>query len=240
MIAMSVLFARRDYNVVMVVGDGASSFIDGLSTNVVPDDGGVERTCFTDRTARILATAFTLRMGNGVVLVLHSMWAPRLMEHFAERRLGQPLEFRDLSSINHVTMELHPGPDAPPLGSWRAQGPSTVARIHDELVLSITPGAMPAHLDDPGQEWTSWRVRHRWPEDGAEVTRGRHPLACGLESVVHPNKGCYTGQEVLTRMRSRGRSGWTLRQGPTSAFDPADITSEAEGLALAVVRSTPQ
>jgi len=240
MIDMSVAFARRDYNVVMVVGDNASAFIDGLSTNAVPDDGGVDRTCFTDRTARILATAFALRMGNGVVLALHRMWTPRLMEHFVERRLGQSLEFRDLSRLNHVTMQLQPGPGAPPLGSWQAQGPSTVARIHDELVLSITPGPMPEHLIDPGLEWTRWRVRHRWPEDGAEVTSDRHPLACGLESFVHSNKGCYIGQEVLTRMRSRGRSGWSLHQGPTTAFAPDDITSEADGLALAVVRSTAQ
>ena len=54
-------------------------------------------------------------------------------------------------------------------------------------------------------EWTEHRIRHGLPYHGHEITNTVHPLACGLDDLVHPQKGCYVVQEVLTRMRSRGK-----------------------------------
>jgi folate-binding protein YgfZ len=45
------------------------------------------------------------------------------------------------------------------------------------------------------------------PFHGSEITPNVHPFSCGLEHLVHPDKGCYIGQEILTRMRSRGKTG---------------------------------
>lgn len=235
-----ITLGRRDLDVLMVLGTSAQNFVDGLSTNLVPSESGQAiRTCFTDRAARILGTAYLLTREEGVVLVVHRMWTEALLEHLASKRLGQPLEFRNLSDRNHVCFVLNPTTDLP-IGTWRVEGTATVARVHDALLLSIAPGPMPASIDDASAAWTHWRVKHRWPEDGAEVTSDRHPLACGLEGTVHPNKGCYLGQEVLTRMRSRNKSGWLLKQGLVDEFDPTTITSESNGWALAIVRQTIQ
>ena len=48
------------------------------------------------------------------------------------------------------------------------------------------------------------------PHQGHEITPNVHPLACGLGDLVHESKGCYIGQEILARMRSRGRQGKEL------------------------------
>jgi folate-binding protein YgfZ len=98
-------------------------------------------------------------------------------------------------------------------------------------------GESTGERESQADHWTAWRVEHRWPEHDIEITSARHPYACGLESLVHENKGCYLGQEVLTRMRSRGKTGWALVQGSVDDFAPEMITSQSKGQALAIVRT---
>ena len=49
------------------------------------------------------------------------------------------------------------------------------------------------------------RVEHGVPRFGRELTPEVLPAEARLERAVSETKGCYTGQEVVTRMRSRGR-----------------------------------
>jgi folate-binding protein YgfZ len=80
-------------------------------------------------------------------------------------------------------------------------------------------------------EWTEHRITNLIPYHGHEITSKVHPLACGLGDLVHPQKGCYIGQEVLTRMRSRGKQGHRLvkRKNPV---DKATTVGEEESLVL--------
>jgi folate-binding protein YgfZ len=49
------------------------------------------------------------------------------------------------------------------------------------------------------------RVEHGVPRFGRELTADVLPAEARLDRAVSETKGCYTGQEVVTRMRSRGR-----------------------------------
>jgi len=49
------------------------------------------------------------------------------------------------------------------------------------------------------------RVEGGVPRQGRELTREVLPAEARLDGAVSETKGCYTGQEVVTRMRSRGR-----------------------------------
>ena len=54
------------------------------------------------------------------------------------------------------------------------------------------------------------QTQHLIPyQDRHEITSDVHPFNCGLEHLVHEAKGCYIGQEILTRMKSRGGNGQT-------------------------------
>ena len=74
------------------------------------------------------------------------------------------------------------------------------------------------------------------PYQGHEITSDVHPFNCGLEHLVHESKGCYIGQEILTRMRSRGKMGKQLVQ---VAIDAEDATSVGTEKALAIRRTSP-
>jgi folate-binding protein YgfZ len=49
------------------------------------------------------------------------------------------------------------------------------------------------------------RVEHGVPRQGRELTPEVLPAEARMERAVSASKGCYTGQEVVTRMRTRGR-----------------------------------
>ena len=85
-------------------------------------------------------------------------------------------------------------------------------------------------------EFTDYRIKNMLPYQGKEITNDIHPFNCGLEYLVHEAKGCYIGQEVLTRMRSRGKMGKQLVQVPIDADDATRVGTES---ALAIRRIPP-
>ncbi len=234
---MSFTHYRPDVGVLFVRGRDAVSFIDGLSTNLIPNTpGSALRTVFTDRAAKVIAVATVMVREEGVVLLVHREQWHALLDHLTPRQLGQDVAMLDLSDRNHVVYLT--GSHGSPAGTWHTEEGVTKARVHHDLsILVVAASSNAAHAQDH-DAWTAWRVANRWPEVGFEITSKHHPYACGLESLVHENKGCYLGQEVLTRMRSRGRTGWVLIEGLTVDFPDNRITTSHEGRSLAIVRTS--
>ena len=234
---MSFCHLRPDVGVLFVRGRDAVAFIDGLSTNHVPaTPGSALRTVFTDRAAKVIAVATVMVREEGVVLLIQRERWQTLLEHLTPRMLGQEVSLLDLSNRNHVVYQTMP--DGPIEGTWSTDDGITRARIHNALSILVISGQTSATYAQNNEAWTAWRVANRWPEEGFEITPKRHPYACGLESLVHENKGCYLGQEVLTRMRSRGRTGWVLVQGASDELPQERITTSHNGVSLAIVRTS--
>ena len=60
--------------------------------------------------------------------------------------------------------------------------------------------------------WHTLRVESGFPEFGIDMDDGTIPVEAGLVDVAFDHgKGCYTGQEVIVRIRHRGRVNWHLR-----------------------------
>lgn len=234
---MSFSHLRLDVGVLFVQGSDAVSFIDGLSTNRIPDrPGSAVRTVFTDRAAKVIAATTALVREEGVVLLVdQAAWDP-LLEHLQPRRLGQNVSLMDLSTRNHVVYET--GGKEPMEGTWVTVNGVTTARIHPDLSVHVIAGQPSSDAEEQPDAWLRWRITNRWPEHGLEITPKHHPYACGLGALVHENKGCFLGQEVLTRMRSRGKTGWVLIQGPLDDMPEGRVTSAFEGEGLAIVRTS--
>jgi folate-binding protein YgfZ len=62
-----------------------------------------------------------------------------------------------------------------------------------------------------GEAWEAWRIARRLPVAGRELVAGVFPAEVGLEaSDVSFHKGCYIGQEVISRIKSVGKVNRTL------------------------------
>ena len=123
--------------------------------------------------------------------------------------LGLRVEAADLSGLEE--------------GAWRAVGPSVPDAIVVRRTCDVLPeafvltgpaasvGAARAALSAAGAEpgsddtWTTLRVEAGRPEYGVDMDDGTIPVEAGIhERAIDYGKGCYTGQEVIVRIRDRG------------------------------------
>ncbi|MFC1463983.1 MAG: YgfZ/GcvT domain-containing protein [Candidatus Brachytrichaceae bacterium NZ_4S206] len=103
----------------------------------------------------------------------------------------------------------------------------------------------------PAPDFDAWRILQGYPRFPNEISEDYIPLEAGLWGAVSFNKGCYTGQEIIARMESRGQIAKKLvwLTGGTDALSPGEellaeggevagkVTSATHGAALAYVRS---
>ena len=78
--------------------------------------------------------------------------------------------------------------------------------------------------------YNALRIRAGRPSVGRELSSEYIPLEVGLWDEVSFSKGCYTGQEIIARMESRGRLARTMVRvrldAPLDA--PADLTADGK------------
>lgn len=188
---------RHEAYILLIQGENVLSYLDGLSTNLIE---GSCTTIFTSRAAKILDVCEVIQIDNGVALVGYLPHKEALTEHLAQRILGQTISISDISSLNHVF--IGDGDDeTPPDATVHASYFGTM------YIVPVRHAWQPTWSED---EWTEYRIANTLPYYGNEITTAVHPLACGLGELVHPQKGCYIGQEVIARMLSRGKQGHHL------------------------------
>ena len=60
--------------------------------------------------------------------------------------------------------------------------------------------------------WETLRIEAAFPAFGVDMDETTIPVEAGLvDRAIDHGKGCYTGQEVIVRIRHRGRVNWHLR-----------------------------
>jgi folate-binding protein YgfZ len=185
------------------------------------------------REGRIVAELHVLARPEALVLELEREAIPLLVAHLSRFVVADDVQLRDAShDWSRLALE---GPAAPAVlerALGRALPLEPDAGGEAELAgaralvaafslsglggrqLFVPPAAAPAVRDallaagaTPGTaaDLEELRIEHGVPRQGRELTAEVLPAEARLERAVAETKGCYTGQEVVTRMRSRGR-----------------------------------
>lgn len=132
---------------------------------------------------------------------------------------------------------LAKGVEQPP--SWDVWVPHD--RLAETCRRMVEQGAVPV---EPAV-WETLRVEEGFPRFGVDMDEGTIPVEAGLvDRAFDHEKGCYTGQEVIVRIRHRGRVNWRLRAlrfGDATAA-PGDLlfgpgAEKARGRVTSVVQS---
>jgi len=214
---------KLDAYVLIIRGKDRFSFIDGLSTNKVEGDCS---TVFTTTTAKVVDLADVIDMGEFLAIVGHGPYKNNLIDHISKRILGQQVSIGDASSNNSVylsTTDVVVKDSVTKRSTWRGW-----------LLVAPNTELIDSNMDE--DDFSEYRIENMIPHQGCEITSSVHPLACGLGHLVHEAKGCYIGQEILARMRSRGRQGKKLVCLP-NPVEGATTVGNTHSLAIVRVKS---
>jgi folate-binding protein YgfZ len=151
--------------------------------------------------------------GDFIALVGHGPYKEALIDHISQRILGQDVSIGDASASNLVylsTEDIEVPDNVTKFNSFRGWLIVSPSNMNFEITMSVA-------------DYDEYRVENLIPIQGKEITPKVHPLACGLSDLVHESKGCYIGQEILARMRSRGRQGKQLVRLPNPVVDATTI-----------------
>ena len=184
-------------SVLWMTGNELLKFLDGLSSNLVD---GPCTTVFMTPTAKIIDVVDVIPKENGVALIGWGANKPRLLNLLSERSVGRRITIADVSHLNQVLLSV---------GEPKHEAGVTVHRSFFGW-MRIAPLAQRMEPTWTKENWDEHRIDTVLPFFDHEITDRHHPLACGLGSLVHEHKGCYVGQELMARMRSRGRQGHEL------------------------------
>lgn len=106
--------------------------------------------------------------------------------------------------------------------AWTVYGPTGVVR--SLWAALVADGAKPAGLG----VWSTLRVEAGRPVFGTDMDEQTLPPEAGIvDRAVDHTKGCYTGQEVIVRIRDRGHVNRHLR-----VLDLGDVAAPASGAEL--------
>lgn len=186
-------------------GPDATRFLNGQLTQDVRDPGDRALTsCVTDAKGRLQAFVRVFRGPDDGIWVE----GPAAQEEELEQRLTRYLIADDVEVTNlSADWQLVHGVEAtdPPVpGAGFAR---KAARVGEEgLDLWFPAGPLPEFNTLCAAEAETRRITARIPAWGSELTAGMLPPEAGLDrSSISYHKGCYIGQEVLSRIKSAGR-----------------------------------
>ena len=205
---------QLDAYVFLVSGSDRYSYFDGLSTNKVDQSCS---TVLTSTNAKIIDVIHVIEVGENLAIVGYGPYKDTVLKHLQPRILQQDVSIRDISMLNDVYLSTEPIDSV--------QNVTISQSYLGWLIVSSKNNPIEVTMSE--LEFTDYRIKNMLPYQGKEITNDIHPFNCGLEHLVHEAKGCYIGQEILTRMRSRGKMGKQLVQVPIDADDATSVGTES-------------
>lgn len=241
-----------DRDVVRAHGADAATFLQGqLSADVAAMTVGDSRwSLLLQPTGKMLAWLRVTREGDDSFLLDvaagHGVAVLERLQRF-KLRVACDLDALDgwrslvVRGPSATTPTPTPTPDSPARRVATA-GASVGVEGYDVLGPSADV-ALPAGVVDDAAAVLADRVAHAVPEMGAEIDESVIPAELGtwlVEESVSWTKGCYTGQELVARVDSRGSNTprRLRRLDTTEAAAPGDAVRDADGNEVGTITST--
>jgi len=208
---------------IRVTGEDRSRLLHAMTTNhiqsLVPGAGCYA--FFLNAVGRVLADANVLCFDDYFLLDTEPETRMFIMEHLEKYIIADDVTLEDVTESLHATgiegpdaeavlrKERLPVPEVPL--AHAASGPFLVVRASGTGApgfrifgpaesLPRFPEIVAASVDDV----RTVRLEHFYPRYGEDITTANLPQETGIMEALHFNKGCYLGQEIVERVRSRG------------------------------------
>jgi tRNA-modifying protein YgfZ len=208
-------FALPGRGKIRITGEDRARLIHAMSTNAVQGlaPGQGVYAFFLNAQGRVLADANIFALDDSLLIDCEAAVRTRLYEHIDRYIIADDAYVEDVSdSFTAVAVE---GPDAPELLGAPA-APWDIAEFDGGFIVRVTRsanegcwvfGAVPdlsavPEADDAAVE--AVRLENGRPVYGIDFSEANIAHETRLMHAMHFSKGCYLGQEIVERVRSRG------------------------------------
>jgi folate-binding protein YgfZ len=231
---------------ILVHGDDQKRLLHAMTTNHVeqlqPGEGCYA--FFLNDRGRIIADVNILCRPEYLVLDVEPEVRQLVYEHLDKYIIADDVTLEDRSDQT-VALGIE-GPHAAEilgtLGTAAPEAPNAQLEFEDALVANLSVTGVPGfRLFIPVAEKARWvdrleragamqadfeavetvRLEHGRPRFGSEVTERYLAQETQLNRALHFSKGCYLGQEIVERVRSRGQIHRQLMRIEISSSEPA-------------------
>ncbi|MBS9477338.1 CAF17-like 4Fe-4S cluster assembly/insertion protein YgfZ [Ancylobacter radicis] len=241
---IAVLPARA---VARIAGADAAHFLDNLLTARVPAAPGEARyAALLTPQGKIVADMIVLATEGGFRLDVPRAALPDLLKRLQLYRLRAKVE---IGPLDDLAVAVAWGAAAPLVDTLAYDDPR-LAALGRRFLLPVAEAAQIAMV--PEDEWQAHRVNLGVPEGGRDFLYGdAFPHEADMDQLggIDFDKGCYVGQEIVSRMQHRGTARTRIIPVALCGPPPAEGTpimaggktigrlgSGVEGRALALVR----
>jgi folate-binding protein YgfZ len=194
-----------DRAVVRIAGPDAKTLLQNVVTN---DMDGVETHgsgygALLTPQGKILWDFVLHKQGNGFAADIRAGEAEAFAKRLTLYRLRAKVEIAVTTDLSAFVAWRETSSDPSPQGGGEAPSDPRLAALGTRWVASKGSAVPDASADD----WHRHRIALAIPEGGIDFVFGdAFPFDAGMDSLhgVAFDKGCYIGQEVVSRMRHRG------------------------------------
>lgn len=225
---------------ILVAGEDRARLLHALTTNHVQEmrPGDVRYAFFLTAQGRILSDVNIVCRAEDFLLDVEPEVREQVYGHIDHYIIADDVQLEDITAT--TTCIGVEGPDAMQYAMQYATANAVPLTVTGEPGFRLyEDSGLKAKLPQAGEDDVrTVRLEHGKPRYGDEITAATLPQETNLPQALHFQKGCYLGQEIVERIRSRGhvnkvlapfRSVTPVTQGDTvpegevvsAAFSPA-------------------
>ncbi len=219
-------------------GSDCLRFLDSLSSNKVIDlsKDSIIQTAIISKHAKIIDFVTVLNLGDFLAVIGFKPNLSSMIDYVTPKILQSSVEIIDITTLNDLIIIYDEAIDLE-IGTCSSVDNVTLAKITDNFSICVASKKVGYEFEIMGDDFTEWRIQNLIPWYEYEIVNSTTPYGCGLNKYVHDNKGCFTGQEILTRMRSRNSGIKTLVKLNNADIEKQKITTKGKTMSLAILRS---
>jgi folate-binding protein YgfZ len=171
--------------------------------------------------------------GQRAILALYGSEVGKIVRGLLEDAEGLTLHHWRKAHIDGIPISIHRTDPVAGGGCLVICSAEQKAEVYSRLVsLDAAP------VDQDAFDYL--RVESGLPLFGRELTTDYIPLEAGLRSDISFNKGCYTGQEIIARMDSRGKLAKSLVNLRPDSYVPPGTELQAGQKTAGIITSSAQ
>ena len=197
---------------IRVTGDDRKRLLHAMTTNHIEGmaDGDSLYAFFLNAQGRILADALIYCGSDFLLVDVEPEQREKLYGHIDRYIIADDVTLEDVSdSTAEIAVEGPAAAKLEPQGLRLNQSASGVAGWRVIVPIDEKPALMErlraeGCVDASAEEIRTVRLEHGRPRYGEEFSDANLAQETGLTHALHSNKGCYLGQEIVERVRSRG------------------------------------